>query len=47
MFGVWLAYLFICKSFLRMLWTGLLQAGPMEEGIPPQVASERLAMFQV
>lgn len=28
-------------------WTWLLQAGPMEEGIAPALASERLALFQV
>jgi len=28
-------------------WTWLLQAGPMEEGIAPALASERLSIFQV
>jgi len=35
------------KIVLRTFWSGLLQHGPMEEGIAPAVASERLTIFLV
>ena len=38
-----LSVIAVCSSFV----TDMMQAGPMEEGIAPVVASERLTVFQV
>jgi len=48
MLGPCNVYFKFCINELFQVYfcTGLLQAGPMEEGIAPAVASERLAIFQ-